>query len=354
MLLKKEIPLLLQFKNNFLHLEEITSLNMKKLLFLLVLLVSGLYAQTEDITQITIGVGSDITPQPISISSEFTHSQTLYYPDQLGFIGEITEIRFKTVFYYDALANSTQWIVKLGLSDKYQFTNTDDFIDSSTFTDVFSGTIEKQGYDVIVTFEESFYYDGAHNLVLDIEEIEPGAGPASEAFKGVKDFDNPPKRSLMTYTNFGETQKIAKNSYAQTEFRGDFTQCAQVATEPMITLENLTPETDYEVYVRSICSESNHSDWPPPLAFTTASLNVSDYENHQIKIYPNPTGDYVYIISNQPIKEFQLYDLQGRILKSGTLTPDTKINLSAFDSGFYLLKLDLEDGVVILEKMMKK
>lgn len=263
---------------------------MKKLLFLLVLSVTGIYAQTEDITQITIGAGTDITPQPISISSEFTHSQTLYYPDQLGFIGEITEIRFQTIFYYDALANSTQWIVKLGLSDKYQFTNTDDFIDSSTFTDVFSGTVEKQGYDVIVTFEEPFYYDGSQNLVLDIEEVEPGAGPASEAFKGVKDFDNPPKRSLMAYTNFGETEKIAENSYAQTEFRGDLTRCAQVAAPTItdITISSvevqLQPNANIPEYLYNVHKTSE----PTPDTYEiTENLNISVTDLQ-------PATDYIF------------------------------------------------------------
>ncbi len=243
---------------------------MKKIILLLFLYATGVFSQTEIVDKVTVGYSSgDISNQPVSVSSEYSHSQTIYYPDQLGFVGEINELRFQTLFYTDALTNTNEWVVKIGLTTKNAFATSDSFIDSSTFTDVFSGTVVKSGYDVIVTFSQPFYYDGTQNLVLDIEDVQPGKGSPSVGFKGVEDFANPPKRSRMTFTSNGTTQTLVENSYAVTEFYGSLTICARMRSPEInnITVNSaeihLFPNPNIPVYKYSYhkASEPIPSDY---------------------------------------------------------------------------------------------
>ena len=222
---------------------------MRKILPILLLffIATSLYSQTETFSEIVVGnYFGDITNQPVSVSSEFSHSQTIYYPQQLGFVGDINELRFKTVFYSDVLTNSSEWIVKLGMTEKYEFVPTDGFIGSSSLTEVFSGTVVKEGYDVIVTFSEPFYYDGTQNLLLDVKETEPGKGSFSVGFQGVENFSNPPKRSMMTFTTDGVTQRVIENSFAVTEFRGALTICARIQTPAISNITTTTAEVQLQ------------------------------------------------------------------------------------------------------------
>jgi hypothetical protein len=69
-------------------------------------------------------------------------------------------------------------------------------------------------------------------------------------------------------------------------------------------------------------------------------LLVSDLE---LKVYPNPTTEFVVIqinqLNNKPA--FSLYDLSGKLLQSQLISAsETHVNLSEYASGTYLLKLN--------------
>src|SRR5690606_19272606 len=53
-----------------------------------------------------------------------------------------------------------------------------------------------------------------------------------------------------------------------------------VNDDPEFTLDGLTAETDYEVYVRAVCGADDESDWVGPESFTT--------------LVACPTGDFTF------------------------------------------------------------
>lgn len=72
-------------------------------------------------------------------------------------------------------------------------------------------------------------------------------------------------------------------------------------------------------------------------------------EAKTISIYPNPTTD-VITVNGYDIKMIQIFDLQGKIILSGT---ETTISMVSFPAGIYMLKAQTEDGSIYHAKVIK-
>ena len=197
---------------------------MKRYLLLLFSIVS--WSQSEVVTNINFGASIDFTNQPVSPQSDYSKSQVIYYKEDLRFKGEINQIRYKTAFESISLENSAQWTVKMGTTTLTEFGNGVGFINQSLLTEVFSGYVSVGPGEVIINFTTPFIYSGTENLVIQVQEIQPGAASSAlSGFKGREDFGNPPKRSIMTMTdNFGTSMTI-ENSYPATRFFGLLERC---------------------------------------------------------------------------------------------------------------------------------
>src|SRR5699024_10706643 len=65
--------------------------------------------------------------------------------------------------------------------------------------------------------------------------------------------------------------------YGETGFDTDSEGESVLVEATSYTIEELDPETEYDVYVRSVCGE-NYSDWTGPETFTTAEEPVEECE----------------------------------------------------------------------------
>jgi len=84
---------------------------------------------------------------------------------------------------------------------------------------------------------------------------------------------------------------------------------------------------------------------------TFAILNSGGFTvDNAAKIYPNPTDGIVNISAKAEIRSVQLYDVQGRLLQSGT---GTKIDISDRTMGIYFIKIITDEGMKV-EKLIKK
>ncbi|GEQ86115.1 hypothetical protein ULMS_16230 [Patiriisocius marinistellae] len=115
-----------------------------------------------------------------------------------------------------------------------------------------------------------------------------------------------------------------------------------------VTLENLTPNTDYVVWVKSNCG-ANGSAWEASTAFTTEmELGVNDFGNEGFTYFPNPAKDILNVSYTTTIKNITVYSLTGKkVIFSVINATSGKINLSGLASGMYLIKAetDIELGV---------
>jgi len=146
-----------------------------------------------------------------------------------------------------------------------------------------------------------------------------------------------------------------KVSYAITYHGAQYgEESVMVSGSPQVTLENLIPDTEYVVFVEAVCSDDNHSEKEGPLSFsTTEDMSVEDNVFRNLKVYPNPTTGILNIKSETNLESYQLYDLQGGIVRQGRLI-NTQIDLSGVNNGLYFLRVQDQAGNVKNLKVVKK
>jgi PKD repeat protein len=84
--------------------------------------------------------------------------------------------------------------------------------------------------------------------------------------------------------------------------------------------------------------------------------SLSENMKYKLKIYPNPTSNYITIeLANDNFKDviIELYDINGRLVKKVTPVIETlikqKIDISSFKSGSYILKIRIDNNIQILQ-----
>ncbi|HOJ24319.1 MAG TPA: T9SS type A sorting domain-containing protein [Bacteroidales bacterium] len=103
--------------------------------------------------------------------------------------------------------------------------------------------------------------------------------------------------------------------------------------------------TYYVIVTIDGCSSS------PSNTITINSVSISEYANHNITVYPNPTNDHLNIISDQHIQKIQLVDILGNIVIS---THETSINVSNYSDGIYQLIILFENDRLIIPVIIQK
>lgn len=81
----------------------------------------------------------------------------------------------------------------------------------------------------------------------------------------------------------------------------------------------------------------------------TVNVGVEDNPEDLVSIYPNPTNDFINIDGGQSdILEVSIYDMQGKLVYTQkNRTPSVHIDLGAYVSGGYLLKVTTDRGTVV-------
>lgn len=96
-----------------------------------------------------------------------------------------------------------------------------------------------------------------------------------------------------------------------------------------------------------------------PFEFHTLSLEDFSGIALKIKTYPNPTSDFVFLFlpsQEQTGNEtYELYDLSGRKLRSGTLSGDeTSVSFQNLPASIYLLNVNREGNTIKAFKIIKR
>lgn len=82
-------------------------------------------------------------------------------------------------------------------------------------------------------------------------------------------------------------------------------------------------------------------------------LSVGDVNAETaISIYPNPTKGFVNVQSDKEIKSLQLISIEGKVIRKNLNT--SKIDLNGLSAGVYFLKVELSNGRIQFEKVVKK
>ena len=71
----------------------------------------------------------------------------------------------------------------------------------------------------------------------------------------------------------------------------------------------------------------------------TGILAVGDTSNKEIKIYPNPVIDQLSVAGITKDAPYEIYSIDGKLVKSGMLASKNSIDVHAFPKGVYFLKI---------------
>lgn len=122
----------------------------------------------------------------------------------------------------------------------------------------------------------------------------------------------------------------------------------------MVTLTDLSPGLNYEVYVRAICSADEMSEWTGPVSFATGTISIGDFEFSDFTYYPNPIRDLLYLKSNSKIGNVQLFNILGQsVLTYRPVGPEVKVNCANLAPAVYLMQVTI-DGKQKIFRVIKE
>ena len=79
---------------------------------------------------------------------------------------------------------------------------------------------------------------------------------------------------------------------------------------------------------------------------TDNTTSTNNFEAHnRIKLYPNPTSDYILISGLKRTENYAVYNILGKRALEGTISDNQKINIQNVTNGIYLFKL--ESGTIL-------
>ncbi|MCQ2284989.1 MAG: T9SS type A sorting domain-containing protein [Bacteroidales bacterium] len=130
------------------------------------------------------------------------------------------------------------------------------------------------------------------------------------------------------------------------------------ATDSTVNLTDLTPGTDYEFYVRSVCDNGLTSEWAM-VSFHTEELppidttGVENYNANHIQVYPNPAQGTCFVVSQNEIpSSIHLFSADGKLLQA--IRPsnvETKVALP--NGGIFFLQIKTSQGTT-LQKVLNQ
>lgn len=95
-----------------------------------------------------------------------------------------------------------------------------------------------------------------------------------------------------------------------------------------------------------------YSSYTEEIAYSTG---IDDVLKKELKLYPNPVHELLYIENLKMVKRLSLYDLSGKIVLSvNTPNASATLNLRGLNSGIYLLNFEMEDGSKLTRKIVKQ
>ena len=82
----------------------------------------------------------------------------------------------------------------------------------------------------------------------------------------------------------------------------------------------------------------------------TGGLSANEYANSAFKLYPNPTKDALFLVSEKSITKYIIYNANGQIVKEQNFQiTGEEINVRDLSSGIYYMKVFSEEQTEVLK-----
>lgn len=151
---------------------------------------------------------------------------------------------------------------------------------------------------------------------------------------GTSDISGSPTNRVSVYsTDFGENWETINNDV------------------PFGGIEFISPNVGWTS--RGIITSSNQPamyKWDGDIFLSSSDIRTQD----NVKLYPNPTADYIFIESPKVLKEYRLSTISGKIIRSNSLCfNEASIDFQNLKLGTYILELIFDDNSRLSKKIFK-
>lgn len=200
-------------------------------------------------------------------------------------------------------------------------------------------------YDVLVTDTMGADFEFVIYTIAD-EEFMPVAGVGMEYRGGIYVIKNEIYQSDLIDAawepNTWVTVKIEVNEEEIKYY---------IEEELKYTLDNFSQS---DIYGLNILHNNYGNDaYYDNIRITSPALGINEQELEKIKLYPNPTSDFInlQLPGNESLKEITIYNIIG---KEVSTQYTNKVDLRFLPTGTYILKVSLVDGQSLMRKVIKK
>lgn len=77
------------------------------------------------------------------------------------------------------------------------------------------------------------------------------------------------------------------------------------------------------------------------------NLAVSEIDQKIMNVFPNPAKSFIKISNVEEPTYYEIYSVDGKLIKKGTANPDSEINISSLVKGIYILKFNNQSVKII-------
>ncbi len=197
------------------------------------------------------------------------------------------------------------------------------------------------GSDWVLDYIDVFTYDGNYISAV-----------SSSDWDGTQWVDD----GTITYMVDGSGNRTSKtDTYSgTTNYVYDITALMSNFTNPFVDYTGFNYLSEDYPYVNKILSFSNSDGFSRSTYDYNNVLSVNDVVSKrviQLDVYPNPAIDIVTIKSSENIKHINVFNTLGSKVIS---TQNNELNVSRLSKGLYFINISLENGSIMVKKLIKK
>ena len=80
------------------------------------------------------------------------------------------------------------------------------------------------------------------------------------------------------------------------------------------------------------------------------SLSTNDFTLKRIKVFPNPSSDFIKINGLTTVENYEIYNTIGQKVRIGTVVENEKIDIHNLTNGIYFLKLEKTNSIKFIKE----
>ena len=157
------------------------------------------------------------------------------------------------------------------------------------------------------------------------------------------------KLQVMISTDCGSTWTTVFNKAGSNLATGDNTTSNYVAAESDYQTQTIDlaqfASQDRVIVKFAFTSAYGNNIWIDNVNIFNGPVGIEENEDNSLTIFPNPAKDVLNINSDKAINQIDVYDMNGKLVKSYTNVSNT-INIKDLSTGAYMLNITTEDGQV--------